>query len=122
MHYFPGFHIATFIAGMTAGLIFMKNYRFLKAEQIKFKVITYSLALIFLISSVYSHIFQKYYYNGLLVPTYFCLIVLFSIKSGWSRFLSNKIFVYLGDISYSLYITSSGMAFFQIFNERTANR
>lgn len=103
-HFFPLFHIVTFIEGIIAGLIFMKNYTFMKEKQLKVKIVAYSLALTYLIISIYGFNFQKYHHNGLLVPAYFSFIVAFSLESRWTATLSNTLFIYLGDISYSLYI------------------
>lgn len=103
-HFSPVFHIATFVEGIIAGLLFIKNYNFLKNKQFRIKIICYTLASLYLLISITAFNFPKYHHNGLLVPAYFLFILAFSFESKWTSFYSNRLFVYLGDISYSLYI------------------
>lgn len=104
--FLPPFHLATFVLGICSGIVFVRNYERIKSKY-KGVIISSTLALLtFLLISAYMGAgFYKYQHNGLLAP-FFCLafIALAISKGPFIQLLSNKRLVYLGDLSYSIYI------------------
>ena len=101
---FPLFHLSTFIFGITLGLFFINKYSLFIKNIHYVKMFTYLLATIILIAIYFLNIFPHYHYVGLLTPVYFCFLLGFSLESKFTKLLSNKFFIFLGNISYSIYI------------------
>lgn len=104
--FFPVLHLATFLTGMCFGLLFIKNYAWLEKTGSKYIHFTTILATFFMIYTAYKNYdFYQYEHNGLLSPYYILVIYSLSlIKGKVSDFLSAKPLVFLGSISYSVYI------------------
>lgn len=104
--FFPLLHVATFITGMSFGIMFIRNYNWLEKVGKKYIQSATILATLLVIYTAYKDVeLYKYQHNGLLSPYY--LLVIFSLsltKGRISEFLSSKLFVFLGSISYSVYI------------------
>ena len=101
---FPLFHISTFIFGITLGLIYVKqNENFLK-NKLSIKFLSYTVAMFMIILIYNLKMFPNYHFVGLMTPVYFCLLLGFSLETPFTRILSNRFFVFLGEISYSVYI------------------
>lgn len=100
----PVFHIATFVIGIILGILYKRNYQLFNSNRIKTKILSYLMALSLFVTILISLDFEKYHNNGLLTPVYFFFLLAFCIESPVSKLFSTKLFVYLGDISYSIYI------------------
>lgn len=101
---FPLFHMSTFISGIYLGLIYFKNIKWIIKNKLIIKLLSYLIgfAIIFLIYKL--KIFTNYHFVGLMTPVYFCLLIGFSLETIFTKILSNKLFIFLGEISYSIYI------------------
>lgn len=99
LHYFPLMHINEFLIGNITGLIFLNS---------KFKKENYDLLIVSLI--IFTSLLLKFnfgfiYHNGMLAILFVPLIILISINNGvLSRISKIKYFVFLGEISYGIYI------------------
>ena len=110
--YFPLLHLITFFVGIAGGIIYNK---YLSKLQVS-KVISGSLVIsIFLIMLLSFKNFSRFaglleaprlsFVNGLFAPMFLFLILTLSIDhSIISGILSKKVFVFLGDLGYSVYI------------------
>lgn len=104
VNYFPLFNLSAFFAGITGGIIFVRNKNIFEEKALPIKFIGYSAAAISLLLIVWFLDIEKYHRNGLLLPVYFFFLLAFCAKSKLNGLLGNRLFVFLGDISYSLYI------------------
>ncbi len=98
--YHPLFHLNEFIIGNLAGLWFMKNHRVYKGAYLKTLIIS---ILIFVLLLKFNG--GILYHNGLLALVFTPIIVILSLsKSKLVSFLSKKQFIFLGEISFGIYI------------------
>ena len=98
INYLPLFHISTFILGME---LFNQIKKFKEKKYYSFFIIFYFLFLTLFIQN--NSIIP---YMSILVSISFIPLIslLFLDKGLFSKFLSNKIFVYLGSLSFPIYI------------------
>lgn len=97
-HYIPILHLNEFLLGSLAGLYFLQ-----KKDGMKKNKALWIFFLLFLL--VLALKLSVDYHNGLLAPLFAIFLVVLSLDNGWvSRFSQNKLCVFLGDISYSVYI------------------
>lgn len=104
-YYFPVFHVATFLAGISAGIIFIRHYGFI-SQQHKVLLIITCVSTLFLAYAAYRNwSFYTISHNGLLSP-YFILIIytLSVLRAPLVSFFASRPLVFLGDISYALYV------------------
>jgi peptidoglycan/LPS O-acetylase OafA/YrhL len=104
--FFPLLHVATFLTGMCFGLLFLKNYNWLDKVGKKYIHLATILTTFVLIYTSYKNYhFHSYQHNGLLSPYYILVIYSLSLTKGKiEKFLTLKPFVFLGAISYAVYI------------------
>lgn len=104
--FFPLFHLATFITGMCSGILFLKHYSWLSGKGKKYLFGLTALISIFLIYSAYANWkFYEFQHNGLLSPVFILLFYSLAIMKGKIKsVLSAKPLVFLGDISFSIYL------------------
>jgi peptidoglycan/LPS O-acetylase OafA/YrhL len=104
--FFPVLHVATFLTGMCFGILFIRNHAWLSSAGRKYIHIAAILAtLLYLYTSYQKFSFYKYQHNGMLSPYYILVIYSLSLSKGrLSNLLSAKPLIFLGSISYSLYI------------------
>ena len=104
--FFPILHVATFLTGMCFGILFIRNYSWLKKVGRKYIHLATILATLFIIYTSYNNYsFYNYQHNGLLSPYYILVIYSLSLINGkFGNLLSIKPLIFLGSISYSLYI------------------
>lgn len=97
--YFPVLHLNEFIIGNIAGLFFIQR---LNAKKFNADIaILVNLLLIFMVVSYV----KLSFHNGLLAVLFVPLIILVSMNKGLLTKISlNKNFIYLGEISYGIYI------------------
>lgn len=98
--YFPLMHLSTFLLGNVLGLYF------LKISPEKYKNYDFGVIIIFFVIIFFmKYHFGTYYHNGLLSFLFVPFILLMSLNTGKiTQLLNHKSFVYLGEISYGLYI------------------
>lgn len=98
LNYLPIFHLNSFLLGNLVGLVYFK----LPKERFKNFLI---LNLFILSLIIYILKFNIYYHNGLLSGLFALLILSISISNDFlNRFFSKNIFIFLGDVSYGIYI------------------
>jgi peptidoglycan/LPS O-acetylase OafA/YrhL len=106
-YFFPGVRIIEFIGGMILGIIFLKTRRFLfNRSAIIFSVLEFSvLCLLIFTVSQSIQVNQNLRYGLVFIPVLMLLIYVFAFQKGrLSKFLSKKLFIYLGNISFSFYM------------------
>lgn len=98
--YFPILHLNTFIIGNLAGLYFIDHFHTKQASYSK-----HILILILILIGILKFPIGLDYHNGFLAIIFAFLILLISLnKDKMKDFFSNKVFVFLGEISYGIYI------------------
>ncbi len=103
--YFPLLHVSTFILGVIAGILFIRHYTIWN-QKINWGWTITGLSFFFLLFAAYHNmVFFKYQHNGLLAPFFIVMIYTLSLSKGWLlRFLSWKPFMFMGEISYAIYV------------------
>ena len=100
LFYFPLMHLNQFILGNIAGLFFINHLKN-RAKNYDWMVALISIAIIGALT------FRPdiNYHNGLLAVLFVPFIIFTAMNTGWiSRISTHKIAVYLGEISYGIYI------------------
>ncbi len=101
LFYFPLMHLNQFLLGNLAGLFFIIHLKN-KANNYDWAIILLSVILV---CALYFKLNEINYHNGLLAVFFVPFIILFSLNNGYiTRLFSKKIFIYLGEISYGIYI------------------
>ncbi|MFD1359139.1 acyltransferase family protein [Fictibacillus halophilus] len=105
-YFFPGIRIVEFIGGMILGGIFLKVKNISNVSFFLFSFLEFFSILLFvgivLISPQFS---QNLRYGLMTIPAILFIIFVFAFQKGiLSKFLSLKLFVYLGEISFSFYM------------------
>ena len=96
--FFPLMHLSEFLVGNIAGLFFLKG---IKKRNYDF----YIVALISLIIILLASHTSINYHNGMLAFVFVPLILLISSNNGTStKILTSKSLIFLGEISYGVYI------------------
>ncbi len=103
--YFPLWHLNTFLFGVLTGVLVITDYfTGLKKGIIPFLLFFTGVAL-FLLVLMTNNTLKSHIHNGLLSPIFFMITLgLVYDKSAFTRLLANSKLVFLGDISYGLYI------------------
>ncbi|MBC7412816.1 MAG: acyltransferase [Bacteroidia bacterium] len=100
IYYFPLMHLNEFLIGNAVGLLFIK--------QLKHKTGSYDIpiiSLVVLIGIVLKYPIGLEFHNGLLAILFVPLIVFVALNNGLlTRIMKLKWFVYLGEISFGVYI------------------
>lgn len=106
IYYFPLLHLSSFIIGMIGAMIFKKYYTFLLLK--KTLIHTASLGAFIVLAifiSTDNPFVLSYSRNTLLAPFFLLVIYSLALSKGFLTTLFTKtIFIYLGEISYSIYI------------------
>jgi peptidoglycan/LPS O-acetylase OafA/YrhL len=104
---FPGTRIIEFIAGIILGLLFLEYKSLLSKSKSQLFTILEATLIILILSIVYiSPLFNQYLRYGLVfLPFWGSIIFIFAFQKGViSKLLGKKLFVYLGNISFSFYM------------------
>jgi len=100
IYYFPIMHLNEFLMGNLAGLFFINKLR-TKKINIDWLIV---LLLLILFALLRFNTFINFH-NGFLMIIFIPLIISFSLNNGiLSRFSNHKFCVFLGEISYGIYI------------------
>jgi peptidoglycan/LPS O-acetylase OafA/YrhL len=98
--YFPLMHLNQFLMGNLGGLFFV---RYLYAKQGKYDLHILFCLVLFYLSFKYPTSLD--YHNGLLAVLFIPIIILIVLNTGFiTKIFQLKPFVFLGEISYSIYI------------------
>lgn len=98
--YNPLMHLNQFFIGNIAGLFFI---RYLKFKTGNYDLLIMVLVGLIIIALKFESVFD--YHNGLLAVLFIPLIILISLNIGIiTKIFKNKILVFLGEISYGIYI------------------
>lgn len=101
LYYFPLIHLSQFVMGNLAGLLFIR-YFWNKEKKVDFAII--GIGILIALSLLYRPE-NVSYHNGLLAVLFVPLIMLIAVNSGFLTKIFNwKPFIYLGEISYGIYI------------------
>ncbi|OCK50581.1 hypothetical protein BA768_05375 [Chryseobacterium sp. CBo1] len=99
--YFPLMHINQFLAGNLAGLFFIQH---LKNRSGNYDLIITLLFCLIPLALIFRPEYLNYH-DGLLALIFIPLIIFISLNTGIiTKIFSKKIFVFLGEISYGIYI------------------
>lgn len=104
--YFPPFHLGTFIIGLISGILFIryKEWFFGKGKKI-IQLSTALLTAVFTLFVFTQFTFFKYQHNGMFAPYFILILITLAISKGKIiDLISSKAFIFLGTISYSIYI------------------
>lgn len=101
IHYHPIMHLNEFLAGNLAGLYFLNMVKKNTIKHYYVEIIT--LITVLILSLIF---FQKFnFHNGILTLILVPLIIFMSLSKGaLTNFFSKKIFTFLGEISFGVYI------------------
>jgi peptidoglycan/LPS O-acetylase OafA/YrhL len=105
-YFFPGTRIIEFLGGMILGAFFLKvssnsNNSFFLFSCLEIISLTIFISMV-IISPQFT---QNLRYGLIFIPSILLIIFVFAFQKGFlSKLLSNKIFVYLGNISFSFYM------------------
>ena len=98
--YFPLMHLNEFLIGNVAALFFLKK---LKHKQKNYDLLILALGILLYLAISYP--FGLNYHNGLLAVLFVPLIIFISLTTGFiKKLFSHKFLIFLGDISYGIYI------------------
>lgn len=116
--YLPLLHLNTFLVGMVTGIILIRHQTWL-AHHTGRVTLAFMLSLpVFAWLIAIPNPIIQYYHNGLFAPFFALFIGWLSIqKNGVSRQLSRPFPVWLGEISYGIYLLQVpvGMVFFGLY-------
>jgi peptidoglycan/LPS O-acetylase OafA/YrhL len=104
IEYFPAFSISTFVLGCITGLLYVRHNIVLERFKNWVKPIGYLGALVAFAILFCLVDFSKFHHNGLMAPVYGLFLLPFAGRSKMNDFLGNSFFIFLGDISYGIYI------------------
>lgn len=107
IYVFPLFRVFDFIVGIMLGIIFI-NIKDNPKENKKFLFTLFelsSICVLLLALTFSTHISQAFRFSVYYLPVWCLLIFTFSFQRGYfSSFLSNKMLIHLGEISFSFYM------------------
>jgi peptidoglycan/LPS O-acetylase OafA/YrhL len=106
LHIFPVTRLFDFSTGVVAGLIFIEHLNGKEVKKKLFSCLELLSILIFLSGLFYSAKLEVGIVRGVyFIPIWCMLIYVFAFQKGiFSRLLTQKYFVYLGEISFSFYM------------------
>jgi peptidoglycan/LPS O-acetylase OafA/YrhL len=103
--YFPLWHLNTFLFGMLAGILILRFRR----QKVRYPYLPLLMLLSGMVVFVYilgtDNPVRPHIHNGILAPLYLIITLGLAFDtSAFSRVTGSRSMVYLGDISYSIYI------------------
>ncbi len=108
---FPPFHLPTFLMGVCLGIGFIRHSAYVKAQK---RLVTAGLVALLALTSyliISQSLWVRHFEVGLFAPV-FALIILYlcTHTNGLTRLFSQPRAVYLGEISYGVYILQAPVA------------
>ncbi|MFB0847281.1 acyltransferase family protein [Paenibacillus oleatilyticus] len=106
VYVFPPFRFVDFFSGMVLGLLYLKITDHVRRNPIPFTILEVGSLLLFYVILQHHYMEISAFFFSLYYLPFLCLIVfVFSFQAGLiSKILSLRIFVHLGEISYSTYM------------------
>ena len=101
LFYNPLVRLPEFVIGMLTGHLFMMCR---SDEKISLPLIIGGLMVLALLTALYGKIPYPLISPGLLAPAFAAIIYGLALQPKWTGFLENRMFVVLGEASYSLYL------------------
>jgi peptidoglycan/LPS O-acetylase OafA/YrhL len=100
LYFFPAMHLSEFLIGNLAGLFFIK------IKDVYQKKYDLAIVLLFILLIIMMKFpMGLHFHNGLLAVLFVPIILLLSLNTGFiTKLFSKKPFVFLGEVSYSIYI------------------
>ncbi|MBC8034535.1 MAG: acyltransferase [Chitinophagaceae bacterium] len=118
--YHPLVHVSTFIFGMGSAVLFLRHTDFLKRKSIMLLFLTFSGAFLALFLIYTSHPIAEYHHNGMFAPVFATAIILLASGSTFlSSFFSKRPLIFLGEISYGIYILQVPILFWLKYMNET---
>jgi peptidoglycan/LPS O-acetylase OafA/YrhL len=105
--FFPLLHVATFLIGVCAAVIFIKHLSWFNEDKVRKSIwgLTLIASFVVLFGSYKNFDIFNYQHNGLLAPWFILIFYSLAIMKGRiATILSAKPLIFLGSISYSVYI------------------
>lgn len=100
--YHPIFHLNEFLIGILSGLMFLEGKIRIKNNYINSLLFFLTLSVIIIILKF---LYGMNYHNGFLAPIFAIFIIIIAdSKTKLTLFFTKKVFIFLGEISYSIYI------------------
>jgi peptidoglycan/LPS O-acetylase OafA/YrhL len=118
--YFPVLHLGTFVVGVCTGILTLRHWQTLLRKKSTITALLVGVTLLFAYLIGSDSIVMYYYHNGLFAPLFVVFILFLTVQQGTlARWLSLPKLVYLGEISYGIYLLQVpvGMAVFYL-NQR----
>ncbi|SFE46305.1 acyltransferase family protein [Spirosoma endophyticum] len=118
--YFPVLHLGTFVVGVCTGILTLRHWQVLLRSKSIITAVLVGITLLFAYLIGSDSTIMYYYHNGLFAPLFVVFILFLSVQQGaLARWLSHPKLVYLGEISYGIYLLQVpvGMAAFYL-NQR----
>jgi len=106
LHYFPLVHLNTFLFGILGGITFLElNLRKEKKSRWAIVVWIFAILIWMLLLGFTPDFLEGHLNNGLLCPIYFLFTIAMAFDTSIiAKFFALKPFVYLGNISFGVYI------------------
>ena len=102
IQFHPIFHLNEFFIGILTGFVFIKTPKTFASNSINMFL---GMSLVILLIFLLKYPLDLRYHNGLLAVIFSPIIFLISKNNGRiSTFFSGKVFIYLGEISYGIYL------------------
>lgn len=103
--YSPAFHLSSFVQGICLGLVFVRFRNHLEKFYLLIVLITFTFLIMILCLMFIKSPILKYYHSGMFNFLFIGLILIFSLDVfPFKKIFGNAIFIFLGEISYSIYI------------------
>lgn len=116
LNYSPFLHLATFFCGNIAGVLCIRYYGWISRNGRMIRLLGLVGGVAMLAAFVVlTGDFKRYHHNGLLTPVYAIFLTILVTASSVNKWLGNSFFIWLGDISYSIYILQYPVMLFYTF-------
>jgi peptidoglycan/LPS O-acetylase OafA/YrhL len=106
-YFFPVVRVFEFLVGLVLGVLFLESKdKISKYSTALFSLLEFtSITLIVLMVLISPNIIQNLKYSQIFIPFWGLLIIVFAFQKGIiSYFISSKVLVYLGEVSFSFYM------------------
>lgn len=115
--YFPVLHLGTFVVGVATGILTLRHWPIMLRNKPTITALLIGITLLFACLIGTDSTIMYYYHNGLFAPLFVVFILFLTVQQGaLARWLSHPKLIYLGEISYGIYLLQVpvGMAAFYL--------
>jgi peptidoglycan/LPS O-acetylase OafA/YrhL len=117
--YFPPFHFTTFLAGVLCG-VSLDRLKKLQIHHLTYSIMGVIGIVLFLYIMNTDHFLRPYGHNGGLIPVFALICIGLSMdKAFFKRLFGWKPLIYLGDISYGIYMWQFPVFFTYLYFQGT---